>query len=192
MGRRRRGGRHAGPSGCRTRRRAYSCHRPSPQYAIRSNVCSIEWLGISVVHSPHRRRCLAAQGTLRLHAMPRMPRVPSSGSAVSRPARSSASPRSPSPGSSPTVSFPKAVKYQHHGLDRGHVERLSLERYKPGRPYWITEREAPQTLGISRARVFQLRRADRLPRRRAQRAALLPANADRGSAQRPRCAFSAR
>ncbi len=29
----------------------------------------------------------------------------------------------------------KAVKYQHHGLDRGHVERLSVERYKPGRPY---------------------------------------------------------
>jgi len=30
--------------------------------------------------------------------------------------------------------LPKAVRYQHNGLDRAHVERLSLERYKPGRP----------------------------------------------------------
>jgi hypothetical protein len=57
----------------------------------------------------------------------------------------------------------EAVRYQHRGLDRGDVERLSLDRYKPDRPYWITEREAPRILGISRARVFQLRRSDRLP-----------------------------
>jgi hypothetical protein len=59
--------------------------------------------------------------------------------------------------------LPKAVKHQRQGLDRADVERLSLERYKPGRPYWITEREAAELLGISRPRVFQLRRADRLP-----------------------------
>jgi len=59
--------------------------------------------------------------------------------------------------------LPKAVRYQHRGLDRGDVERLSLERYKPGRRYWVTEREAARILGINRARVFQLRRADRLP-----------------------------
>lgn len=57
----------------------------------------------------------------------------------------------------------KAVKHQRRGLDRADVERLSLRRYKPGRPYWITEREAAELLGISRPRVFQLRRADRLP-----------------------------
>ncbi len=59
--------------------------------------------------------------------------------------------------------LPKAVRCQHRGLARGHVERLSLERYKPGRPYWVTERESARILGISRARVFRLRRADRLP-----------------------------
>ena len=54
--------------------------------------------------------------------------------------------------------LPKAVRYQHNGLDRGDVERLSLERYKPGRPYWVTEREAARILGISRARVFSYAR----------------------------------
>ena len=48
-------------------------------------------------------------------------------------------------------------------MDRGDFERLGLERYKPGLPYWVTEREAARILGISRARVYQLRRADRLP-----------------------------
>ena len=50
--------------------------------------------------------------------------------------------------------LPKAVRYQHNGLDRSDVERLALERWKPGRPYWVTEREAARILGLSRARVY--------------------------------------
>jgi hypothetical protein len=37
----------------------------------------------------------------------------------------------------------QAVRYQHNGLDRADVEQLSLERWKPGRPYWVTERGGP-------------------------------------------------
>jgi hypothetical protein len=55
------------------------------------------------------------------------------------------------------------VKHQRRGLDRADVERLSLERHKPGRGYWVTETDAARILGISRARVQQLRQADRLP-----------------------------
>jgi hypothetical protein len=59
--------------------------------------------------------------------------------------------------------IPKSVRYQRNGLDRDVVERLSVARYKPGHPYWVTGREAASILGLSPARVLQLRQEDRLP-----------------------------
>jgi len=40
---------------------------------------------------------------------------------------------------------------------------MSLDRYKPGHPYWIKESEVAEILCVSRRRVSQLREAGRLP-----------------------------
>jgi hypothetical protein len=32
----------------------------------------------------------------------------------------------------------RPVKFSRHSLDRAEVERLALERYKPGSRYWAT------------------------------------------------------
>jgi excisionase family DNA binding protein len=57
----------------------------------------------------------------------------------------------------------KAVKWQRYGLDRAGAENLALQRYTPGHPWFATNREAAQILGISRERVKQLVDAGRLP-----------------------------
>ena len=60
--------------------------------------------------------------------------------------------------------LPKARKHQKRGLDRGEVEAVSLERWSgPGHPYWAVGVEAAQILGVTRARVYQLREAGRIP-----------------------------
>ena len=59
--------------------------------------------------------------------------------------------------------LPKAVKRQRHGLDLADVEYLALQRYTPGHPWFATNREAAQILGVSRSRVSQLVNAGRLP-----------------------------
>jgi predicted XRE-type DNA-binding protein len=50
----------------------------------------------------------------------------------------------------------KAVRRQHRGLDRADIERLSLDRYKRGHPYWMRTTEVADVLGVNRARVLQL------------------------------------
>jgi predicted site-specific integrase-resolvase len=52
--------------------------------------------------------------------------------------------------------LPKSVAHQHGGLDRDDVERVALERWKPGHPYWITSSEVAQILGVNPARVRQI------------------------------------
>jgi excisionase family DNA binding protein len=59
--------------------------------------------------------------------------------------------------------LPKAVKRQRRGLDLTDVELLALQRYTPGHPWFTTNREAAQILGVSRSRVNQLVNAGRLP-----------------------------
>jgi excisionase family DNA binding protein len=59
--------------------------------------------------------------------------------------------------------LPKAVKRQRHGLDLTDVETLAPQRYTPGHPWFATNREAAQILGVSRSRVNQLVNAGRLP-----------------------------
>src|SRR4051794_10409908 len=59
--------------------------------------------------------------------------------------------------------LPKAVKGQRYGLDQVDVETLALQRYTHGHPWFATNREAAQMLGISRERVKQLGDAGRLP-----------------------------
>jgi excisionase family DNA binding protein len=59
--------------------------------------------------------------------------------------------------------LPKSVKWQRYGLDRTDVENLALQRYTPGHPWFATNREAAQILGISRERVKQLVDTGRLP-----------------------------
>jgi excisionase family DNA binding protein len=59
--------------------------------------------------------------------------------------------------------LPNAVKWQRFGLDRGDVENLAPQRYTLGHPWFATNREAAQILGISRERVKQLVDAGRLP-----------------------------
>lgn len=49
--------------------------------------------------------------------------------------------------------LPKAVRGQTFGLDRGDVERVALERYRPGHPYWCTSGEAADILSVSVTRV---------------------------------------
>src|SRR4051812_42684415 len=88
---------------------------------------------------------------------------PARGSAPPRPPASSACGKAPSPSWSPRVCCPKAVKWQRHGLDRADEESLALERYTPGHPWFTTNREAAQILGISRERVKQLVDTGRLP-----------------------------
>jgi excisionase family DNA binding protein len=57
----------------------------------------------------------------------------------------------------------KAIKRQRHGLDLTDVEFLALQRYTPGNPWFATNREAAQSLSVSRSRVNQLVNAGRLP-----------------------------
>src|SRR3954452_4860003 len=57
----------------------------------------------------------------------------------------------------------KEIKRQRRGLDLTDVETLALQRYIPGRPWFATNREADQILGISRSRLNQLVNAGRLP-----------------------------
>lgn len=57
----------------------------------------------------------------------------------------------------------KPAKGARRALDRAEVERLALERYRPGHPYWLTTPEAADVLGVTRARVHQLVTAGRLP-----------------------------
>jgi excisionase family DNA binding protein len=59
--------------------------------------------------------------------------------------------------------IPKERKYVRGGLDREDVERVALERYKPGHPYWLSGVEAAQVLGLSRQRVQRLAVQGRLP-----------------------------
>ncbi|QWZ09735.1 helix-turn-helix domain-containing protein [Nocardioides panacis] len=57
----------------------------------------------------------------------------------------------------------KAVRGQRHGLERAEVERLALERWRPGRPYWVTALDAADILGVTRRRVTQLAERGFLP-----------------------------
>jgi excisionase family DNA binding protein len=59
--------------------------------------------------------------------------------------------------------LPKLVRYQHGGLDLADVERLALQRWRPGHQYWITTTEAAQILKLSEGRVRQLVEGDRIP-----------------------------
>jgi excisionase family DNA binding protein len=59
--------------------------------------------------------------------------------------------------------LPKSVKWQRYGLNRTDVENLAPQRYTPGHPWFATNREAAQMLGVSRERVKQLVDAGRLP-----------------------------
>ena len=52
---------------------------------------------------------------------------------------------------------------RRYSLDRDEVERLALERWKPGHPYWLSSSEAGQILDISSSRMNQLQHAGRLP-----------------------------
>lgn len=58
-----------------------------------------------------------------------------------------------------------AVKHARFALGRGDVERVSLERYRPGRthPYWSTSREVATLLIVSRTRVNHLVRKGFFP-----------------------------
>jgi hypothetical protein len=57
----------------------------------------------------------------------------------------------------------KPSKWQKRALDREEVERVALQRYRPGHPYWLTTSEAAGILGVTGKRVRQLVAADRLP-----------------------------
>ena len=57
----------------------------------------------------------------------------------------------------------KAVKHAHFGLDRAEVERVALDRWKPGHPYWATSAEAAELLGVTPNRVRQLVDREFLP-----------------------------
>lgn len=50
-----------------------------------------------------------------------------------------------------------------YGLDRDEVERLALERWRPGHAYWIGTPEAAEVLGVTTARLKRLAGAGRLP-----------------------------
>lgn len=59
-------------------------------------------------------------------------------------------------------------RYQHRALSRAEVEHLAAVLYdgrSSGDPesYWVTGQRAADVLGVSRARLGQLTRADRLP-----------------------------
>jgi excisionase family DNA binding protein len=58
--------------------------------------------------------------------------------------------------------LPKAVTLQRYGLDRADVENLAQQWYTTGHPWFATNREAAQILGISRERLKQLVDAGRL------------------------------
>jgi excisionase family DNA binding protein len=52
--------------------------------------------------------------------------------------------------------LPKARKYAKRGLDQADVERVALDRWKPGHSYFATTTEAAELLGVTRNRVQQL------------------------------------
>ena len=52
--------------------------------------------------------------------------------------------------------IPKAVKHAHGGLERADVERVALDRWKPGHPYWATSTEVAELLSVTPTRVRQL------------------------------------
>ena len=53
--------------------------------------------------------------------------------------------------------------YAKAGLLRADVERLSLARWREGDPSWLTAAQVAERLGVTRARVYQLSDAGRLP-----------------------------
>jgi hypothetical protein len=54
-------------------------------------------------------------------------------------------------------------KRQHRGLRRQEVERVALERWAPGHPYWLGATEAAELLGVTPTRVRRLALTDKLP-----------------------------
>jgi excisionase family DNA binding protein len=65
--------------------------------------------------------------------------------------------------------LPAGRRYQHRTLDRADVEALAAGLYPWWRhthdpdPYWVTGQRAARVLGVTRARLGQLARADLLP-----------------------------
>jgi predicted XRE-type DNA-binding protein len=57
----------------------------------------------------------------------------------------------------------RPAPFAHKALDRDEVERLALERYKPGPPYWLNTADVANLLGVSKQRVGQLVRKEFLP-----------------------------
>jgi hypothetical protein len=55
------------------------------------------------------------------------------------------------------------AKHARNALDRAEVERVSLERYRPGHPYWMTGREVAEALGVCGSRARQLVASGQLP-----------------------------
>ena len=58
-------------------------------------------------------------------------------------------------------------KWAKAGLSRADVERLSLARWRPGNPEWLTIAQAAEVLGVTPPRVRQLAEAGRLPYERS-------------------------
>jgi hypothetical protein len=50
----------------------------------------------------------------------------------------------------------KAIHGQRYGLERTEVERVALERWQPGKPYWTTSATAAELLALTQTRVRQL------------------------------------
>jgi excisionase family DNA binding protein len=57
----------------------------------------------------------------------------------------------------------RRVPKQHDGLDRTEVEKLALDQWPPGHPYWVRTREAAELLGVSVGTVKRYARDGRLP-----------------------------
>lgn len=54
-------------------------------------------------------------------------------------------------------------KWVKAGLSRADVEALSLRRWRPGSPTWLTTTQVATQLGVTPRRIRQLSAADRLP-----------------------------
>lgn len=55
------------------------------------------------------------------------------------------------------------AKWAKTGLLRSDVERLSLERWRPGSRTWLTATQVAEQLELSPPRIYQLSNAGRLP-----------------------------